>query len=74
MTAFEVATEGGLALATPFGGKVSSLLGTWGFFVVITLHLINGMLIAFFLKESVQRTMQVNTHHSLTENLSSAAP
>ena len=70
MTAFEVATVGGLALAIPFGGKVSSLLGTWGFFVVITLHLINGMLIAFFLKESVQRTMQVNTHHSLTENLS----
>ena len=70
MTAFEVATVGGLALAIPFGGKISSLLGTWGFFVVITLHLINGMLIAFFLKESVQRTTQVNTHHSLTENLS----
>ena len=70
MTAFEVATVGGLALAIPFGGKISSLLGTWGFFVVITLHLINGMLIAFFLKESVQRTTHVNTHHSLKKNLS----
>ena len=70
MTAFEVATVGGLALAIPFGGKVSSLLGTWGFFVVIGRYVFNSMLIAFFLKESVQRTTQVNTHHSLTENLS----
>jgi len=70
MTAFEVATVCGLALAIPFGGKVSSLLGTWGFFVVIGLHVFNGMLIAFFLKESVQRTTRVNTHHSLTESLS----
>ena len=70
MTAFEVATVGGLALAIPFGGKVSSLLGTWGFFVVIGLHVFNSMLIAFFLKESVKRTTQVNTHHSLTESLS----
>jgi len=70
MTAFEVATVGGLALAIPFGGKISSLLGTWGFFVVITLHLINVVLIAFFLKESVKRTTQINTHHSLTESLS----
>jgi MFS family permease len=30
----------------------------------------NGMLIAFFLKESVQHTTQVNTRHSLTESLS----
>ena len=70
MTAFEVATVGGLALAIPFGGKISSLLGTWGFFVVIGLHVFNGMLIAFCLKESIQRTTRVNTHHSLTENLS----
>ena len=70
MTAFEVATVSGLALAIPFGGKVSSLLGTWGFFVVIALHVFNGILIAFFLKESVQHTTQVNTRHSLTESLS----
>ncbi len=70
MTAFEVATVGGLALAIPFGGKVSSLLGTWGFFVVIALHVINGVLIACFLKESTQRTPQVGTRHSLMESLS----
>lgn len=70
MTAFEVATVGGLALAIPFAGKVSSLLGTWGFFVVIALHVINGILIACFLKESAQRTTQVNAHGSLTESFS----
>jgi MFS family permease len=70
MTAFEVATVGGLALAIPFGGKISSLLGTWGFFVVIVLHLINGVLIACLLKESTQHTTQVKTRHSLTESLS----
>src|SRR6266699_4773266 len=46
MTAFEVSTVGGLALAIPFGGEISSLLGTWGFFVVIALHVFNAMLIA----------------------------
>jgi MFS family permease len=61
---------GGLALAIPFAGKVSSLLGTWGLFVVIALHVINGLLIACFLKESAQRKMQVDAHHSLIESLS----
>jgi len=70
MTAFEVATVGGLALAIPFAGKVSSLIGTWGFFVVIALHVINGVLIARFLKEKAQRTTQVEAHRSLTESLS----
>ena len=70
MTAFEVATVGGLALAIPFGGKISSLLGTWGFFVVIALYLINIVLIACLLKESTQRRTQVNTRHSLTDSLS----
>jgi predicted MFS family arabinose efflux permease len=70
MTAFEVATVGGLALAIPFGGEVSSLLGTWGFFVVIALHVFNAMLIACFLKESAKRAPQANAHHSLTESLS----
>ncbi len=70
MTAFEVATVGGLALAIPFGGEISSLLGTWGFFVVIALHMINGALIACCLKESSQREAQVDAHPSLTESLS----
>ncbi|HYX50164.1 MAG TPA: MFS transporter, partial [Ktedonobacteraceae bacterium] len=70
MTAFEVATVGGLALAIPFGGKISSILGTWGFFVVVALHLINAVLIACLLKERVKQTKQINTRHSLTESLS----
>jgi MFS family permease len=70
MTAFEAATVGGLALAIPFGGKISSLLGSWGFFVVIALHIINAVLIACLLKDSAQHTTQVNTHHSLTGSLS----
>jgi predicted MFS family arabinose efflux permease len=70
MTAFEIVTVGGLALAIPFAGKVSSLVGTRGFFLVIALHIINGMLIACFLKERTRRTVQVNAHHSLIESLS----
>jgi MFS family permease len=70
MTAFEVSTVGGLALAIPFGGKISSLLGSWGFFVVIALNLINVVLITSLLKESAQRKTQVNTRHSLTNSLS----
>ena len=70
MTAFEVSTVGGLALAIPFGGKISSLLGSWGFFVVIALNLINVVLITCLLKESAQRKTQVNTRHSLTNSLS----
>lgn len=70
MTAFEVATVGGLALAIPFGGKISSLLGTWGFFVVIALHLVNGALIACCLKENAQRGTQLEAHPSLAESLS----
>src|SRR5947209_9132241 len=70
MTAFEVVTVGGLALAIPFAGKVNSLVGTGGFFVVIALHIINGMLIACFLKERTRRAVQVNAHHSLIESLS----
>ena len=70
MTAFEVSTVGGLALAIPFGGKISSLLGSWGFFVVIALNLINVVLITCLLKESAKRKTQVNTRHSLTNSLS----
>ena len=70
LTAFEVATVAGLALAVPFGGEVSSLMGTWGFLVVLGLYAINGILIACFLKESTQRQAQVNAHRSLFASLS----
>jgi MFS family permease len=69
MTAFEVATVGGLALAIPLGGQVSARLGTWGFFVVIGLHILNALLILFFVAESQRRVERVEKHGSLLESL-----
>jgi MFS family permease len=68
MTAFEVATAGAMALAIPFAGKLSSLLGTWGFLVVIALHLINVGLIACYIKEHGQPVTQSKQHSSLFES------
>jgi len=70
MTAFEVATVGGLALAIPLGGKVSALLGTWGFVVVVALHLVNALIILFFVAESQKRVERAMPHGSLLESLS----
>ncbi|GAC1471778.1 MAG: hypothetical protein NVS2B12_19700 [Ktedonobacteraceae bacterium] len=69
MTAFEVATVGGLALAIPLGGQVSALLGTWGFFVVIGLNVLNALLILFLVGESQQRMERSGRHGSLLESL-----
>ena len=69
MTAFEMVTVGGLALAIPLGGKVSTLLGTQGFFVVIAIHLLNLIFTGHFLKEQVQRTSRADRHSSLVESL-----
>jgi MFS family permease len=69
MTAFEVATVGGLALAIPFGGQVSRLLGTGGFFVVIALHALTFLTIFFFMQESLTHDEQSGAHGSLFENL-----
>ncbi len=68
MTIFEIATVGGLALAIPFGGKVSNALGIWGFFVVMALHLASIVIIATLLKESAQRESR-SAHSSLFESL-----
>ncbi|GCF08780.1 MFS transporter [Dictyobacter arantiisoli] len=65
MTAFEVATVGGLALAIPFGGQVSVLLGNWGFLVVMALHLCNVLVVAFFVKERQFRTWRAKNTPSL---------
>lgn len=73
MTAFEVATVAGLALAIPFGGKVSSLLGTWGFGVVLALHLVNATLLVLGLKERAPRQarrVRLDARHSLVASLS----
>ncbi|WP_161977902.1 MFS transporter [Dictyobacter kobayashii] len=69
MTAFEVATVGGLALAIPFGGQVSKWLGNAGFLIVIGLHVLNVLLVVFFVKESHQRVPQSVRHGSLMESL-----
>jgi MFS family permease len=69
MTAFEVATVAGIALAIPFGGQISKWLGNGGFFVVIGLHLFNALVIFFFLREKPQREPQVARHSSLTESI-----
>jgi MFS family permease len=70
MTAFEVATIGGLALSIPLGGKISSWVGTGGFVFVMVLYLLNALLIAVAIRESHQRLPQNDRRHgSLLESL-----
>jgi MFS family permease len=51
LTAFEVATIAGLALAIPFAGTVSARLGVRGFLVVLGLHLLSLLLLAMLVRE-----------------------
>jgi MFS family permease len=69
MTAFEVATVGGLALAIPWAGEISVIMGTWGFLVVIGLHIINIAIVFFLLKDSKYRITGRSQHGSLFESL-----
>jgi MFS family permease len=69
MTIFEIATVSGLAIAIPLGGKVSSMLGLWGFFVVMALHVLNFVLVAFGVKESVQRVRATHKHGAMRGSL-----
>ncbi len=69
MTIFEIATVSSLAIAIPLGGKVSSMFGLWGFFVVIALHVLNFLLVVFGVKESVQRVKRVRKHGAMRESL-----
>ena len=68
MTAFEVVTVAGITLATPFGGKISSAMGTRGFFVVIGIYLFVLLLVSVGLKESVQ-PHEMKEHTSLLAGL-----
>jgi|GEM_PF-264069 len=70
VTAFEVATVGGIALAIPFGGQVSRLLGTGGFFVAIALYAATCLIIYFFMQESLSHEEQADSHSSFAESLS----
>jgi MFS family permease len=69
MTAFEVATVGGLAVAIPWAGEVSMLMGTWGFLVVIALHIINSGIILFLVKDSQYRVVRQRGRSSLFESV-----
>ncbi len=69
MTAFEIATVGGLALAIPLGGSVSSLLGTKGFLLVVALYVVISLLTAFFIRESHHRVHQQDKHGSVLESI-----
>lgn len=68
MTAFEVATVGGIAMAIPFGGQVSKFLGISGFGVVIAVYAICFCVIAFFMKESLTHDDKAQGHHSIMES------
>jgi MFS family permease len=68
MTAFEVVTVGGLALAIPFGGQINKYLGTWGFLAVVGLHALTILTVLFFLKERVAHE-HTEGHGSLFESL-----
>ncbi len=70
VTAFEVATVGGIALAIPFGGQVSRLLGTGGFFVAIGIYAATCLIIYFFMQESLSHEEQAGSHGSFRESLS----
>ncbi|HLG77600.1 MAG TPA: MFS transporter, partial [Ktedonobacteraceae bacterium] len=68
MTAFEVVTVGGIALAIPFGGQVSTWLGIWGFLVVVGLHALNMLIVAFVVQEHEQRVTRTAHRTSLLES------
>ncbi len=68
MTAFEIVTVAGISLATPFGGKISSAMGTRGFFVVIGMYLFVLLLVSVGLKESLPQN-EMKPHGSLFTSL-----
>lgn len=51
LTAFEVVTIAGLALAIPFAGEVSALMGLRGFLIVATIDVLSLLLLARFVTE-----------------------
>jgi MFS family permease len=67
MTAYQVVTIAGIALAIPFGGLVWSLIGRAGFFVAITLYAICYIVIALWMKESLSHESTAEAHGSIRE-------
>ena len=71
LTAFEVVTIAGLALAIPFAGEVSALLGLRGFLIVATIDVLSLLLLARFVSERApasaldsERPMRVREPHA----------
>jgi MFS family permease len=62
VTAFEIVTVGGLVLAIPLGGKISSALDTWGFLVVMAIYLLTLLIIVLGVDECIER-QSTETHH-----------
>jgi MFS family permease len=67
LTAYQVMTIAGIALAIPFGGYVWSLIGRSGFFVAIGLYALCYLVIAVWMKESLVRTHAAGSHGSIKE-------
>ncbi len=67
MTAYEIVTVSGIALAIPFGGQVWGLMGRFGFFVAIAIYGLCFMVIAIWMKESLQRSSEGQHQGSIKE-------
>lgn len=67
LTAYEVVTITGIALAIPFGGFVWSLIGRAGFFVAIAVYALCYIVIGLWMKESLNRTHEAGQHGSIRE-------
>ncbi len=67
LTAYQVMTIAGIALAIPFGGLVWSLIGRAGFFVAVALYAICYIVIALWMKESLVREHAPGTHGTISE-------
>jgi MFS family permease len=62
LTAFEVATIAGLAVAIPFAGQISGQFGLHGFLIVVSLHLLGFILLATMVTEPGIRQPQADRH------------
>lgn len=67
LTAYQVMTIAGIALAIPFGGLVWSLIGRAGFLVAVALYAICYMVIAVWMRESLTREHTADSHGSIRE-------
>lgn len=62
VTAFEIVTVGGLVLAIPLGGKISSALDTWGFLVVMAIYVLTLLIILLGVDECIERQIPRGRH------------